>query len=127
MIAIDTSSLMAYLKGDEGADVEWVDDAFRLQQAFLPPVVRTEALSLPGLEQSVAQLVREIPVLESDSGFWERAAATRRRVLSKRLRARLAETLIAQSCLDYGVPLITRDSDFRHFAAHAGLKLLTLG
>ncbi|MEJ2079015.1 MAG: PIN domain-containing protein [Acidobacteriota bacterium] len=125
MIAIDTSSLIAYLRGDGGADVELVDEAFRLQQAFLPPVVLTELLSLPGLERSVAKLVREIPVLEADTGLWERAAGTRRRILSKKLRARLADTLIAQSCLDYGVPLITRDSDFRHFAAHVGLKLAT--
>lgn len=125
MIAIDTSSLIAYLRGDEGVDVEWVDDAFRLQQACLPPVVLTEVLSLPELERSTAGLIREIPVLEADSGFWERAAATRRKVLAKKLRARLADTLIAQSCLDYGVPLITRDSDFRHFAGPAGLKLVT--
>jgi predicted nucleic acid-binding protein len=29
---------------------------------------------------------------------------------------RLADTLIAQSCIDHHVPLITRDVDFRHFA-----------
>jgi len=36
----------------------------------------------------------------------------------------LADTLIAQSCIDYRVPLITRDSDFRHFAKYCGLILL---
>ena len=123
MIAIDTSSFIAYLAGEEGTDVESVDEALRLQQASLPPVVLTEMLSVPGLERSVANLIREIPILEADSGFWERAAGTRAKILSRRLRARLADTLIAQSCLDYGVPLITRDSDFRHFASHAGLVL----
>jgi predicted nucleic acid-binding protein len=41
--------------------------------------------------------------------------------LAKGLKARLADTLIAQSCLDHGVPLITHDTDFRHFAALRGL------
>jgi len=34
----------------------------------------------------------------------------------------LADTLIAQICIDHDVPLITRDKDFRHFAKH-GLRL----
>jgi predicted nucleic acid-binding protein len=59
-----------------------------------------------------------------EAGFWERAAATRATVLAKKLRARLADTLIAQSCIDHGVALVTRDSDFRHFARHAGLVLV---
>lgn len=38
-------------------------------------------------------------------------------------KAKLADTLIAQACLDHRVPLVTRDLDFRHFAA-AGLVLI---
>ena len=124
MIAIDTSSLIAYLGGKEGNDVESVDEAFKLRQAALPPVVLTEILSVPGLDRGVAKLIRGIPLLETDSGFWERAAITRARILSKKLKARLADTLIAQSCIDHNAPLITRDSDFRHFASHAGLTLI---
>jgi predicted nucleic acid-binding protein len=124
MIAIDTSSFIAYLRGEQGRDVESVDEAFRLEQAALPPVVLVELLSVPKLDRDITGLIRALPVLETDDGFWERAALTRSVVLSRRLRARLADTLIAQSCLDHGVPLITRDSDFRHFAAHAGLVLV---
>jgi predicted nucleic acid-binding protein len=123
LIALDTSSLIAYLSGEEGTDVELVDEAFRLHQASLPPVVLTEVLSIPGLERPVTDLIREIPILEADAGFWERAAATRAKILSRKLRARLADTLVAQSCIDHRVPLITRDADFRHFARYAGLVL----
>ncbi|WP_371454829.1 PIN domain-containing protein [Brevundimonas sp. LM2] len=52
-----------------------------------------------------------------------RAAATRRTVLSRRLKARFADSLIAQLCLDHDAALITRDGDFRHFATHCGLRL----
>ena len=124
MIAIDTSSLIAYLRGDTGSDVESVDEAFRLNQAALPPVVLTEILSDPGLHPEVAELLRELPILETHAGYWERAAMTRAKILSRRLRARLADTLITQSCLDHETALITRDADFRHFATHAGLVLV---
>jgi hypothetical protein len=45
-------------------------------------------------------------------------------LLSQGFKARLGDTLIAQSCLDHDTPLLTRDIDFRHFARLAGLKLL---
>ena len=121
MIAVDSSSLIAYFNGE---DVEWLDQALALKQAVLPPVVLTEILSDPVLDPAVADLIGDLPVIEVRSGFWVRAAATRSRILAKRLRARLADTLIAQSCIDNRTPLITRDGDFRRFSAHAGLDLL---
>ncbi len=65
----------------------------------------------------------EIPVLELKPGFWERAGRLRARVIAAGHKARLADSLIAQSCLDHGVPLVTRNRDFRHFAA-AGLRVI---
>lgn len=124
MIAVDSSSLIAFLGGEDGADVEAVHEALRLKLAVLPPVVLAEVMSLPGLDARVTELVPDLPLLEVDSHYWERAGATRRRILGHRLRARLADTLIAQSCLDHGVPMITRDSDFRHFKKHSGLELV---
>lgn len=124
MIAIDTSSLIAFLSGDQGTDVEAVDAAFELQQAVLPPVVLTEILSHPSLDRRVARWVRELPVLDTLPGFWQRSAEIRARILRQRLKARLADTLISQSCIDHRVPLLTRDKDFRHFRMHAGLQLL---
>jgi hypothetical protein len=44
-------------------------------------------------------------------------------LLLKGLKARLADALIAQCCIDADVPLIARDSDFRHFKRWCGLKL----
>ena len=124
MIAADSSSLIAYLRGDEGSDVDWLEPALAMNQVVLPPVVLTEILSDPGLDRRVSRLLRELPVLEVLPGFWERAADTRARILANRRRAPLADTLISQSCIDHETPLITRDRDFRHFAQHAGLELI---
>jgi predicted nucleic acid-binding protein len=71
----------------------------------------------------VVRLLEEVPVLEILDGYWRRAGLLRARVLAAKRRGRLAETLIAQSCLDHDVTLLTRDGDFRHFARVAGLRL----
>jgi len=124
MVAVDTSTLIAFLRGEEGTDVQAFDRALESSQAVLPPVVLVEILSDPKLDPRVSRLLLALPLLQSHSGFWERAAATRAKVLARRLRARLADTLISQSCIDHGIPLIARDADFRHFSRHADLELV---
>ena len=124
MIAVDTSSLVAFLSGTQGHDVDMVAEAVDGHQAVLPPVVLTELVSDPTLPATVRAALLELPLLPVTQGFWERAGLLRATVLSKRRKARIADALIAQSCLDASVPLVTRDRDFRHFATTAGLTLL---
>ena len=45
----------------------------------------------------------------------------RAKLISKKLKARFADVLIAQSCIDAGVELICDDLDFRHFVKNFGL------
>lgn len=124
MIAVDSSSWIAYLSGEDGVDVKAVEDGLAQRRICLPPVVVTELLSDPELPANVAPLIRGLPQLEILDGYWERAGLLRSRVLAARHRARLADTLIAQSCLDHDLPLVARDSAFRHFARIGGLKLV---
>jgi predicted nucleic acid-binding protein len=65
----------------------------------------------------------QLPLLEIVDGYWARAGQARRLLIRKGLKAKTADALIAQSCIDHDVALITRDKDFRHFAKHCGLKL----
>jgi predicted nucleic acid-binding protein len=87
--------------------------------------VLTEILNDPKLPAAVAGLVTALPVLSVSEGYWQRAGALRARVLAARRRARLADTLIAQSCIDHDVGLVTSDRDFRHFSTLGGLQLIT--
>ena len=123
MIAIDTSSWSAYLADEVGSDVEQVAQSLELGHAVLPPVVLSELLSNPKLPGPIAKLFLELPVLELSPGYWERTGRLRAKVLARGLRARLADTLIAASCIDHRVPLVTRDPDFRHFVKLGGLEL----
>jgi predicted nucleic acid-binding protein len=124
MIALDTSSLVAYLSNDTGRDVEAVEVALAEHQACLPPAVLAELLSDPRLPAEAAAAFRQLPMLPVTDGYWERVGALRAEVIARRRKARLADALIAQSCLDHGVPLVTRDADFRNFARVRDLELL---
>ena len=124
MIAADTSSMIAFLEGDEGEDVELIQAALDHQQLALPPVVLSELLSDPSISRSVRSLLAGLPLLDLEPGYWERAGVLRAGILKRQRKARVADALIAQSCLDQAAPLVTRDRDFRHFAAAAGLPLL---
>lgn len=124
MIAVDTSSMIAFLQGDEGHDVQMIQSALDHQQLALPPVVLTELLSDPAISRPVRSLLAGLPILDLEPGYWERAGVLRAAVLKQKKKARVADALIAQSCLDQSTPLLTRDADVRHFAAAAGLPLL---
>jgi len=88
------------------------------------PVVLTELLSDASLPAQVVKTISDLPLLQVASGYWQRAGALRAKVLATRRKARLGDALIAQSCIDQSIPLITRDRDFRAFAAAANLNLL---
>ena len=124
MIAADTSTWVVFLEGGAGEDAQLLDRALEDRQVVMVPVVLTELLSDPKLPSAVAETLSEVPLVEIASDYWQRAGALRARVLAKRRKARLGDALIAQSCIDGGVPLLTRDRDFRAFAETAGLDLV---
>lgn len=124
MIAADTSVLIDYFQGKHNSQTEKLDEILNLHSLILPPIVLVEILSDSHLPKKFVEKMLELPVLEPTEHFWQRAGITRSKLISKKLKARLADTLIAQSCIDHEVPLMTNDTDFRHFAKHCGLKLI---
>jgi predicted nucleic acid-binding protein len=123
MVAVDSSTWIAFIRGQPGEDVERFDASLAAGSLVVPWVVLCEVLSEPSLPDDQRSLALRLPTLDITDGFWTRAAATRSAILRRRLRAPLADTLIAQSCIDHGVALLTRDQDFRHFATYSGLRL----
>lgn len=124
MIAADTSVIIDYFKGIDNPNTKKLDEAFYLNAIVLPPTVLCEILSDPNLPKVFINNILELPLLEPKKDFWQRAGFNRGTLIAKKLKARLADTLIAQSCIDYKIPLITCDSDFRHFVQYCGLVIL---
>lgn len=123
MIAVDTSTWIAYLQGEEATDTNLLDRALAERQVLMVPAVLTELLSDPKLGLGVQDLLVQIPLVDVGDGYWRRAGELRAVVLRKKRKARIGDALIAQSCVDRGVPLLTRDADFKAFAEAAGLEL----
>lgn len=123
MIAVDTSTIVAFLGGDRGKDVDLLDDALAHNQVCLPPVVISELLSAPEITPGLESILADLALLTVEEGYWHRAGRMRASLRARGFKAFLADTLICQSCLDHGVGLLTRDADFRHFAKYCGLQL----
>ena len=124
MIAADTSAMVAYLSGGApGRDLDLIASAMATAELALPPIVMSELMSSGSSDPLLDNDLIQIPLLEILDGHWARAGQTRRLLIRKGLKAKVADALIAQSCIDHDVALITRDRDFRHFARHCGLKL----
>lgn len=126
MIAADTSTWIAFLEGDNGDDVELLDGALQGNQLWMIPVVLTELLSDPQLPADVSRVILDVPLVEIGPGYWRRAGALRAKMLARHRKARLGDALIAQSCIDHGIGLLTRDRDFRAFTGAVGLTLLVV-
>lgn len=121
MIAADTSSLSNFLKREGTADADLVRKALTDGNLILSPVVVAELFSSPNMTDTLKAAIQDVPVLDLLPGFWERVGSNRAALLRAGKKARLADSMIATSCLDHGIAIIARDSDYRHFTDHFGL------
>jgi predicted nucleic acid-binding protein len=126
VIAIDTSSLVAFFQGLVGDDVEAVEHALTTRQAALPVIVLAEILSDHLLPSAARRLLRQLPRLDISQNYWENTGQMRASLRSSKLKSRLGDALIAQSCIDHEVALITRDRDFRHYARFGLMVVVSL-
>ena len=124
MIAADTSTWVVFLECGAGEATQLLDRALEDRPVVMVPVVLPELLSDPTLPSGIAETLSDVPLVAIVSGYWQRAGGLRAKVLAKRRKARFGDALIAQSCIDGGVPLLTRDRGFRAFAEAAGLNLV---
>ena len=123
LAAPDTSTIIAFYGGEAGADVSLFKHHLLHNTMALPPIVLFEALSNHTTREGAAYALRNVPILTLTDGYWLRASELRAKVLKHGFKAKTADTLIAQCCIDHNVPLITRDVDFKHYAKYGKLKL----
>ena len=124
MIAADSSTWIAFLEGVPGRDTELLDQALADRQLLMIPAVFTELFSDASLPPSVARGLSAVPLIDLEAGYWHRAGLLRAKVLSIRRKARLGDALIAQTCLDRKLPLLTRDKDFAAFSEVSQLNVI---
>lgn len=123
MIAVDASVIISWLAQERGPEVLRLELIAQRGEGILAPVTLTELLSDPRASSALDPQLVAFPVLEIADGYWERSGALRAKVRKAGRKAALGDVLIAQSCIDADVPLLTRDTDFAAFAKIGGLKL----
>jgi len=97
--------------------------AIHSNDAFLPPIVFTEAISNSDLREHEFVETCSLPLLTLFHGYWLRAGNLRRQLITEHRSAPIADCLIAQACIDAGVPLLTDDGGFTRYVEF-GLELL---
>jgi predicted nucleic acid-binding protein len=115
--------IASYQGDDTREDVQTLRLAMRFGLTALAPPVLAELLSDPGLPASDRELIAGVPLLRFNPGFWVRTGLMRAMLFKRGYKPKLTDTVIAQLCIDYEIPLLTRDRDFTPFAKHAGLAL----
>jgi len=93
----------------------------------MSPIVLAELFSDPLRSPQAKVYLSQIPLMPLTSGFWERAGLTRAQLVKHGIKPKLADSLIAQLCIDQNVELHSRDADFRPFAKYSGLRLVLHG
>lgn len=125
MITPDTSTLIAFFAGESGKDVDALARALEEELIVLTPPVLAEMLSDPNLPKKHETAVLNLPLVGNlKDDYWHKVGRMRREILARRLKARLADCLIAQTCIDHKLSLISRDKDFLAIARHSKLKLI---
>ncbi len=123
MIAVDTCVFVDHFQAIENASTRVLQEAIDNNAVVLPPAVLTELLSSPNRQPTIYGQFRRFVLLDPSPGYWRRAGLLRRAVRQQGFKAHLGDALIAQSCIDHDVPLLTSDPDFRHYEKAGGLKL----
>jgi len=91
MIAADTSTWIAFFAGERGEDVQILDKALADRQVLMVPAVLAELLSDSQIPVSTAESLKELPLMQIETGYWQRAGELRARVLAKGRKARLGD------------------------------------
>jgi len=125
MIVADSSAWIDFFSGKDSFGAVALERGLTQGTVLIPPIVLVEILSFPRLQEKHAEFISLLPRLELTPGYWERCASARKKLLTKGLKCRLGDCLIAQSCMDQDVLLISEDEEFRHFE-ELGLKRFKL-
>ena len=123
MIA-DTSIWIDFFRGKTGDDLDLFRRGLNDGQVVMAPAVLSELLSSTKLTGAMEKSLCEMEFAEPFSDFWSGCGKLRRRLTKMGFNASLADCLVVQSCLERGLPLLTRDQGLKKFGPKIGLLLL---
>jgi predicted nucleic acid-binding protein len=124
-VVVDTSAWIDFFAG---RPVPSLEDALAQGSVVLAPLVVAELISgasRPRDRDSIADLMRELPLHETPVEHWLRVGDLRRQLRGRGLAVSTPDAHVAQCALDRNAVLLSRDAVFARMAAIAKLRLRT--
>lgn len=121
MICADTSIFVDFFRGAGGKSSDALQKALEDKQVVMNPFVLSELLSSPKLPKKLEKYLLDLPRLEIESEFFERAGYLRRKVYEAGHGVSMADIFIAQCCIDAKIALLTADRDFQLLSKYSDL------
>jgi predicted nucleic acid-binding protein len=123
IVVVDSSAWIEFFRGRE---LPLLEDALEHGRIAVPPIVVAELVSgaaSRGDAARVADLVRDLPLVEADRAHWVRVGELRRRMRAKGLTVSTPDAHVAQCAIDLDAVLLTTEAVFRRLARSSGLRL----
>jgi len=123
VVVVDSSAWIEFFRG---RDIPLLETALAEARVVVPPIVVAELVSgatSRGDVARVADLVQELPLVETTREHWIRVGELRRKVRAKGLGISTPDAHVAQCALDLGGVLLSTDTIFRRLARLASLRV----
>jgi len=123
VVVVDSSAWIEFFRG---RDIPLLETALAEARVVVPPIVVAELVSgatSRGDVARVADLVQELPLVETTREHWIRVGELRRKVRAKGLGISTPDAHVAQCALDLGGVLLSTDTVFRRLARLASLRV----
>lgn len=125
MICFDTCVWIAYFAGEKARDTELLDYHLKIHAVMMHPVVIAELFSDEQMPEDIKGNLLSLPEIKLLDGFWARVGRLRAQMRGAKMTPKLADTMIAQGCIESNTPLVTRDHGFQRFQKFTALHLVT--
>jgi predicted nucleic acid-binding protein len=123
-VVVDSSVWIEFFRGRE---LPALEEALSEGRVLVPPLVVAELVSgatSRGDSQKVADLVRDLELVETPREHWVRVGELRRRLRSRGLTVSTPDAHVAQCALDVRGILLSSDAVFRRIGRLTELRLV---
>jgi predicted nucleic acid-binding protein len=123
-VVVDSSVWIEFFRGRE---LPALEEALSEGRVLVPPLVVAELVSgatSRGDSQKVADLVRDLELVETPREHWVRVGELRRRLRSRGLTVSTPDAHVAQCALDVRGILLSSDAVFRRIGRLTKLRLI---
>ena len=127
MILVDSSVWIDYFSGNGTPETEYLDGVLGVSAVAIGDLILTEVLQ--GFRRdkdykTAKRLLEELTIFELlGTKMAVKSADNFRKLRKKGLTIRkTADVIIASFCIEYNLPLLFSDKDFKPFVEHLGLR-----